>query len=162
MAPQRISASSLKKEEHHRGSVLVVRRIGPIAQTRARLLAALEDENGHTIILTFYHQKRNVSAEEFLPKGAVLAVKEPYLHLDSLQVSSTDNEADTACYVVRVDHPSDIIVLPFSDPLVPSKFFLETIISTAAAWKDAGNSSFKNKRFLDANRWYVSRCSIIF
>lgn len=156
MSFQQIFVSSLKEEEHHRGSVLVVRRIGPVAQTWARLLAALEDEKGNAIVLTFYHQKHNVSAEEFMPEGAVLAIKEPYLHLDCVHVSSTDNEAANVRYVVRVDHPSDLIFLPFSDPLVPSKFSPETILSTGAAWKDAGNSSFVNKRFLDASRWYVS------
>ncbi|KAM0716330.1 hypothetical protein Q7P37_007775 [Cladosporium fusiforme] len=124
-ALRKIPISDLKAEVHHLGSVLIVRRIGIIAQTWARLVAAVEDENGNTCFLTFYHHNRDVPAEEFMPEGAVLAIKQPYLRVDHAHVTEQDPKAYFLC--IRVDHPSDLVVLPVSDTSIPSKFASETI-----------------------------------
>lgn len=54
-----------------------MRAVGPVSQTWARLLAAIQNETSNACIVSFMHHMRDVSAREFIPEGAVLAIKEP-------------------------------------------------------------------------------------
>jgi hypothetical protein len=147
----------LKLETHHRGTVLIARRIGVVTQTWSRLLAALQDESGNTYLLVFNQHMRDVSADEFVPKGATLAIKQPYFHVD--MVHPPQDTSDSAVnlksmfFVLRLDHPTDLVVLPPCDTLVPLQFRDATSVATAATWKEKGNAAFAKGRFLEARRW---------
>jgi hypothetical protein len=79
---------------------------------------------------------RDVSADEFVPKGATLAIKQPYFHVD--MVHPPQDTSDSAVnlksmfFVLRLDHPTDLVVLPPCDTLVPLQFRDATSVATAA------------------------------
>lgn len=143
------------------GSVLIARRIGPASQTWTRLLFAVEDEAGKTSIVTFNQHPRDVLADEFIPEGAVVAIKEPYLHMDYINLKVDPATRDHAAlshsmfWVIRIDHPSDLVVLPAFHDSIPLRFHVAATPGTAMLWKEKGNVAFGKKRFLEAQRWYV-------
>lgn len=97
---------------------------------------------------------RDVPAEEFIPDGAVLAIKEPYAHIDFVHPPNTPEDTKIALFcVIRVDHPTDLIVLSTSDDLIPSQWCTDTIAETAMSWKAKGNLAFAESHFLQAHRW---------
>jgi hypothetical protein len=147
----------LKVHVRQRGYVLIARKIGVVTQTWSRLLAGLQDETGNTCILIFNHHMRDTPAEEFIPDGATLAIKEPYLHVDMVhsphEMSSNAENLKSVFFASRVDHPSDLVVSPICDTLVPSQFRNSSQVGTAASWKLKGNTAYANDRFLEAHRW---------
>lgn len=134
-----------------------MRRIGSVTQTWARLLFAIQDETGNTCLVTFNQHMRDVPAEEFIPKGAVVAIKEPFVHMESSHPFKDPKHSALRMqhmfWVVRVDHPADLVVLPPSDSLVPTDFRTSTTLETAIQWKEKGNVAFATRRFLEAQRW---------
>lgn len=108
-------------------------------------------------MLAFHQHMRDVAADEFIPKGATVAIKEPYLHVDMVHPpQNTSNSAanyQSMFFLLRVDHPADLLVLPTCDTLIPLQFRITTSAGTAASWKDKGNAAFANGRFLEAQRW---------
>lgn len=125
-----------------------------MTQTWSRLLAALQDERGNTCLLVLNLHMRDVPADEYIPKGATIAIKEPYLHEDRAHsTSKSAAKAKNTFFVLRVDHPTDLVVLPPCDKLVPVQFQTATSGDTAASWKEKGNAAFARGRFLEAHRW---------
>ena len=128
-----------------------------MTQTWSRLLAALQDESGNTCLLVLNHHMRDVPADEYIPKGATLAIKEPYFHVDRAHrpddTSKNAAKAKSMFFVLRVDHPVDLVVLPPCDTLIPVQFRTTTSDDTAASWKEKGNAAFARGRFLEAQRW---------
>jgi hypothetical protein len=121
------------------------------------MLVALQDETGNTCMLIFTQHMRDVPADEYIPEGATLAVKDPYMHVDMVHpphdTSDGANNLKTMFFVLRVDHPADLVVVPPCDPLVPLRFRVATSVDTGAAWKEKGNAAFARGRFLEAQRW---------
>jgi hypothetical protein len=154
-----VNISDLKFHTILRGSVLIARRIGVPTQTWSRLLVGLQDETGNTCVLIFNHHMRDIPAEEFIPEGATLAIKQPYLHVDMVhsphEISNNAKNLKSMFFALRVNHPADLVILPPCDILVPSQFRTATSGGTAASWKESGNSAFTNGRYLEAHRWYV-------
>jgi len=128
-----------------------------VTQTWSRLLAGLQDETGNTCILIFNQHMRDVSAAEFIPAGATVAIKEPCLQVDMVhsphEMSNNTANLKSMFFALRVDHHTDLVVLPPCDTLVPSQFRIATSTGTAASWKEKGNTAFTNNRFLEAHRW---------
>ena len=137
--------------------MLIARRIGAATQTWSRLLVGLEDETGNTCILIFNQHMRDIPAEEFIPEGATVAIKQPYLHVDMNhsphEISNNAKNLKSMFFALRVNHPADLVVLPPCDFLVPLQFRTATSVGTAASWKESGNVAFKNGRLLEAHRW---------
>ena len=152
-----VNISDIRLATRQRGNVLIARRIGVVTQTWSRLLAALQDECGNTCLLVLNQHMRDVPADEYIPKGATLAIKEPYLHEDtahrSHDTSKKEAKFKSKFFVLRVDHPSDLVVLPPCDMLVPVQFQTATSDETAASWKEKGNAACARGRFLEAHRW---------
>jgi len=118
-----------------------------VTQTWSRLLAAVQDESGNTCLLVLSQHMRDVPADEFIPKGATLAIKEPYLHVDRAHNTSKGAaKAKNTFFVLRVDHPTDVVVLPPRDKLVPVQFKTTSSGDTAASWKEKGNAAFARGR----------------
>jgi len=67
----------------------------------------------------------------------VVAVKEPYYRFNGA-------EGD---YMICVDHPSDVILLRFTDPIIPESLRLEPVLKSAEDWKKAGDTAFLQKDF---------------
>lgn len=99
----------------------------------------------------------DIPAEEFIPEGATLAIKQPYLHVDMVhsphEMSNNAKNLKSMFFALRVNHPADLVVLPPCDSLVPLPFRTATSVDTAASWKESGNIAFTKGRFLEAHRW---------
>lgn len=127
-----------------------------MTQTWSRLLAALQDETGNTCLLVLNQHMRDIPADEYIPKGATLAIKEPYLHVDKAHdMGKNAAKAKSMFFVLRVDHPADLVVLPPCDTLVPVQFHTTASDDSAASWKEKGNAAFARGRFFEAHRWQV-------
>lgn len=149
-----VTIAELEFEIRRPGTVLIARRLGPTTQTWSRLLVGVEDEIGMSCVLTFNQHMRDVPAEEFVPEGAVLAIKEPHLHIDFVHPSNTEEDLSNRLFcVIRVDHPADLVVLSTLDDLVPQQWRAELIPESALSWKEHGNSAFSKDHFLQAHRW---------
>lgn len=96
---------------------------------------------------------RDVPAEEFIPEGAVLAIKEPHLHIDSVHPIEASNVLENTFWVIRVDQPTDLIVLPPSETLIPTQWLTDTTPGTAISWKEMGNAALVENHVLRAHRW---------
>jgi len=135
---QPIDINKLRLETHHRGKVLILRAFGhPIRMQSVQ--NAFEDAKGNVDRLALYNEDFTVPAEELLPKGVVVAVKEPYCK------ASADGG-----YTIRIDHPSDLIVLQHGDPSMPAAFafaMLKLTDTPASHLKTEGNNAYLKKEY---------------
>ncbi|KAJ9487408.1 hypothetical protein VN97_g5901 [Penicillium thymicola] len=92
---------------HHRGSYFLVRSITQ-AEKMTAARAIVEDEKEDAISLQMLHERLRCH-DGSVDKGQILLVKEPYLTLTSVGE-----------YGVRVDHVSDILIIPLFDKMTPS------------------------------------------
>ena len=104
-------------------------------------MAIVEDEKKDVFVLQLYYQaeENERSAEEILPEGSVLIVKEPYLKV------MADGD-----YGIRVDHLSDIIFdVPES---IPSQWQLKSKKEhvPAGTSKMRGNDCFNKSKYFEA------------
>ncbi|KAF3763370.1 hypothetical protein M406DRAFT_73986 [Cryphonectria parasitica EP155] len=127
-----ITLDELKLEIHHRGRVLLAKVFcEPIYS--GSILNAIEDIHGNVDCLSMFHQPTTEFPTNILPKGAIIAVKEPYYKL------SSDRST-----IVRVDHPSDCMLLKPSHEMVPSAWQqVGRVTVRASRMKDKGNDAFK-------------------
>lgn len=102
----------------------------------------MEDENGEVEKLALYNHSES-SIFSSLPKGCVVAVKEPYYKLNA------GGEED---FMICVDHPSDVLLLRYNDPIVPLALKPDTA-RTVEDWKKAGDQAFLDKDFPTAIFW---------
>lgn len=95
---KKVMIRDLRLETHHSGTYLLLRSVTPPDRMTA-VMAIVEDEKKDVLMLQLYYQaeENERSAEEILPEGAVLIVKEPYLKV------MADGD-----YGIRVDHLSDV------------------------------------------------------
>ncbi|KAK5723705.1 hypothetical protein LTR15_005404 [Elasticomyces elasticus] len=94
-----IHISDLRLETRHEGQVLLLRTIGyPLSGLAIK--NAVEDDRGNVDVLAVYNIHMSVPPESLLPKGAVVAIKEPLYE-----------EISDGKYQIRVDHPSDLVLL---------------------------------------------------
>ena len=132
-------------ETHHRGSYILVRSITQ-AESMGAVMAIVEDEEKDAISLQMLNEKLRCQ-DGCADKGQILLVKEPYL------TSMSDTE-----YVVRVDHVSDIMFIPFFDEMVPSAWREripehETSQWMARDWLSMGNEYLNRGKFYSATEW---------
>ena len=104
-----VHLAQLTEETHHRGKVLIVRRVGWSQVGRTSILTTVQDGSGDTEHLEIYNGDWTLG-QGSVPRTA-FAIKEPYLTLSQDQ---------TLC--LRVDHPTDILPIDPTDPLVPEFF----------------------------------------
>lgn len=141
---KRVAIKDLLLETHHRGTYLLLRSITPPDRMTA-VMSIVEDENKDALMPQLYHQEEENErpADDILPEGTVLVVKEPYLKL----MSDGDHG-------LRIDHPSDIIHLPSHDDRVPTCWQprRKEKSLTASAWKKKGNNRFDESKYHAAIR----------
>lgn len=126
-----ISINQLELETVHRGRVLVARTFGHPLRIQS-IQNAIEDGQLSVERLAVYNVQ--LRPEQLLPKGQLVAVKEPYYKAT----------ADGG-HVVRVDHPSDLLLLRPEDDIIPLQLRpkLLELVNSPAYWKAKGNAAFK-------------------
>jgi len=144
--------SDLRLETHHTGRVLLLRTFGHPSRIQA-VQNAVEDANGNVDRVAVYNTDTGITPERLLPKGAVLAVKEPFYK----------TTADGG-YSLRVDHPSDLILLSASDALVPQQLAprLIELDVPAPPLKVKGNDAYGKKDYhaaIDCYTQALAACS---
>ena len=107
-------------------------------------MTLIEDENGNVDKLAMYNQADG-SILSNIPEGCVVAVKEPYYK----QTAEHD-------FIISVDHPSDVLLLRFKDPIIPARLKVGTeaaMTKTAAEWRSVGDAAFIQRDFPTAVFW---------
>ncbi|KAK0632612.1 hypothetical protein B0T14DRAFT_598050 [Immersiella caudata] len=134
-----IPLTQLRAETHHWGQGIIVKAASPPYVGGAGALSIVEDEFGNADKLAIYSQPET-SILSGVPEGCVVAVKEPYYRFNG-----SDED-----YVICVDHPSDVILLRFTDPIIPEPLRLGPVLKTADDWKKAGDTAFLERDFSTA------------
>lgn len=135
--------SDLTLETHHRGSYILVRAVTP-TDVMTAIMAVVEDQRGDVLMLQLYNQEADLATDGRLVEGTVILIKEPYLKM------MADGD-----YGLRVDHLSDIMLIPEHDTLVPSVWRTQSQNPTSAIyWKTKGNNFFNKSAYYDAIGWY--------
>ncbi len=136
-----IPLSELSPESHHRGKGIIVKAASP-PFVGAGAVSIVEDEFGNAEKLAIYNQADS-SILSGVPEGCVIAVKEPYYK----------NNGAEDDFMICVDHPSDVILLRFTDPIIPETLRLGPLLQTAEDWKNAADRAFIEKDFPTAVFW---------
>ncbi|KAK3393249.1 hypothetical protein B0H63DRAFT_406376 [Podospora didyma] len=122
--------SDLRVETHHRGKGIIVKVIS-MPFIGAGAVSIVEDEFGNVDKLAIYNQGDS-SILSGVPEGCVVGVKEPYY-----KYNGAEND-----YMICVDHPSDVILLRFADPIIPESLQLGPLLKTSLEWRTAGDTAF--------------------
>ncbi|KAK3945207.1 SET and MYND domain-containing protein 4 [Diplogelasinospora grovesii] len=130
-----ISLGELRVETHHRGQGIIVKVISP-PYIGAGVVSIVEDEFGNADKLAVYNQGDS-SILSGVPEGCIVAVKEPYY-----KHNGAEND-----YMICVDHPSDVILLRFTDPIIPEPLRLGPLLKSAEDWRTAGDKAFIERDF---------------
>lgn len=142
-----ITINELRLENHHTGRVLFARIFGTPFRLQA-VQGAIFDVAGGVDRIAIYNFELGLSPASVLPAYAILAIKQPYYKV------TVDGGV-----TVRVDHPSDLVLLfdhdgraPSALWPTPSKFILE---QDALSLKARGNQAFKEKNHRKAVELYT-------
>lgn len=146
---QPMKISELRMETHHRGCILKVHRVAPVVRLAGHSWTMVQEEGSDEIERLEISLHSSNCGEDILDFGKIYKIKEPYFTFSDDQSEAT----------LRIDHPSDIIVLP--EELHPdSKHTENSEDSTAAAIKsateskDQGNAALKQRELLLAHSKY--------
>ncbi|CAI7632337.1 unnamed protein product [Penicillium manginii] len=153
-APSTIPLTRLSKimfrdlclETHHRGQYILVRTVTP-TDVMTAVMAIVEDEDGRVFMIQIYNQGEEFSKFLDLPEGVVLVVKEPYVKV------MADGD-----FGIRVDHISNIILIPGFDERIPLSWRARIISveeDLPAFWKERGNEFFEQSRYHFAIQCYT-------
>ncbi|KAL6897058.1 hypothetical protein GGI43DRAFT_106339 [Trichoderma evansii] len=139
-----IHLRDLTLETQHRGRVLIVRAFCE-PNVIVAIQNAVEDELGDVDCLAIYNLLPTTEANAVLPQGAIVAIKEPYYK----------RTADGGLFV-RVDHPTDFVLLKPGDSIIPRSLDARTkkINQSAIRLKEEGNAKFKRGEFQVAAEVY--------
>lgn len=101
---QQIGLADLRMNEHHRGKVLIVRRVASVVKLIAYSWTIIQDDSsGETERLEICMHKTRYG-KDLLELGSTFQIKEPYFTLN-------DEQEPT----LRIDHPSDLVICAYSD-----------------------------------------------
>jgi hypothetical protein len=120
---------------------------------RVAVELSVEDPNGDIILLTLYNFPGLFLAnakvlDAHFPIGTVMAIREPWM-----KIPSTGSYQNT---IIRVDSPSDVVILEPSNPVLRGVRWQTTPIvyrhafESAEQWKGCGNQHFKDGLFVPA------------
>lgn len=133
-----IAISQMRTEIPHRGKRLVVRVVAPSICEEA-LMAVVVDEEDSVARLQLLNQPSEtvVPARQTLRLGSFYLIKEPFAIVDPL-----------GGYILRVDHPSDISLLPLDHELVPAEWRKTEIVAGSSR-----NMRMQGNYFVGKQRW---------
>lgn len=146
---RKINIENLCIETHHRDTYLLVRPVTPADRMSGTLVMAIvEDENNHVIMLQLFHQELEGEeiTEQIFNQYRAFIIKEPYMNL------LADGD-----YGLRVDHSSDVICLPDHDQRIPRLWWRTPDENTmpASAWNAKGYEYFKESKYRNALECYT-------
>ncbi|KAF6798893.1 tpr domain protein [Colletotrichum sojae] len=148
---QPLAISEMKLEEHHKGKRVTVRTMTQTSRINA-IMAIAEDEEGTAVLLQLYNQpdEAEVKAEYVLPENSVCIIKEPFFKV------TTSGE-----YSLRVDHVTDIIMLPEDDERIPLKWRSTQgrILVSSEETRLEGNEAVSRQDWGQAERLYTQALS---
>ncbi len=141
-----VTLDTLRVGQHHRGQGLVVKAVTP-AFRGVGAVSIVVDRLGNADKLAIYNHS-DTSLLSNLPEGCVVAVKEPYY-----QRTGKGSEC-----MLCIDHPSDVLLLRFDDPLIPpalrpSEAEQAVLRKTPEAWRQAGDMAFLQRDLPTAAYW---------
>jgi hypothetical protein len=142
-------------EKRHAGKGVVVRTISA-PYHGAGIVCIVEDSAGNADKLTI-HNHTDTSVLANVPEGCVLAVKEPYYRRNGGGGGGGGRgHGDDNDFVVCVDHPSDVVLLRFNDPLIPPSLRLrpdQPIFKQPGEWRAVGDKAFLERDLPTAIFW---------
>jgi tetratricopeptide (TPR) repeat protein len=147
-----ITLNEMMVPKFHYGRYLLCRTINP-ATCMVGVTVAIEDLNGDVEELALYNLVKDfdMSLDDILPIGTIIAIKEPYMKYGSVG----NNVA------IRCDSPSDVVFLTDNSPtLVGTKWFVKYDKSSFDSLKAKGNDMFKQKRYERALEFYSKALNI--
>ncbi|TLS28143.1 hypothetical protein PpBr36_00057 [Pyricularia pennisetigena] len=140
---EKITLDALRPDTHHYGKCLIVRTVA-LPYTGVGTSTIVEDETGAVARLVIFAYSDS-SILSNVPEGCFVAIKEPFFRSSSQEEEEKEGgELDLAPGAfISVDHPSDIVLLRFSDPAIAARFGSVTpLLGSADEWKQAGDASF--------------------
>lgn len=162
---QPIKLSDIRMDTHHRGRVLVVRRVAPVVKLVVFSWTVVQDEStGETERLeVLLHKSKH--GQDILELGSTFEIKEPYFTL-----------SDLGDPTLRIDHPSDLVVrkdnfsahVPvfcydsIGDPegAAPSKDTI-SLAKTAKDFKEDGNTAIGQQAYQLAHANYTQALQMV-
>lgn len=113
----------------------------------------MEDPNGGVVLICVYNfpglfQATIKMLDAYIPPGTMMAIREPWY-----KISGGDAARSSA--FIRVDSPSDIIILDPSHPILQGITWkgismTSPVSTTAEMWRGVGNRYFKDGLFIPA------------
>jgi tetratricopeptide (TPR) repeat protein len=144
-----IKLQDLLMETHHRGRVLSVRRVSPVAELKASSWAVVQGESLDDVgrLELFLHRSRH--GQDMLVAGSEFFIKEPYYTLN------TQGER-----VIKVDHPSDLVISVYADDPEGWRNRENTAAraetKSAAKCKEEGNAALQKQDAARAHQCYTA------
>jgi hypothetical protein len=155
-----IPLRSLELGKHHLGKALVVRTVA-FPYSGVGTVTVVEDEDGDVErLVIFAHSDSSILSN--IPEGCFVAVKEPFYRFPPTSATGAGTGVSPGIYpesnspVISVDHPSDILLLRFSDPIIPLRLkggVEHPLLSSLDEWKTAGDTSFLQGDLATAAFW---------
>ncbi|KZS91350.1 hypothetical protein SISNIDRAFT_487669 [Sistotremastrum niveocremeum HHB9708] len=145
-----ISLRDMLAPYRHRGRYLLARVYLPPAKSLSINLY-VEDRQGDAILVTVYNYPRlfHTGDEElnlYFPKGQIVLIREPWAKPDG----------GLAHHFIRIDSPSDLVLLDASEPILRGKKWQTEIEATrrlptsAEEFRVQGNALFRRELFVPA------------
>lgn len=131
--------SDLLIETRDSGAVLLLRAV-TTPYVWSSTVTVAEDETGDVVRLTVCNLEDNV-IDPIVIQGSLLAIKQPCW-----------SQLVDGGYHVRVDHPSDMVILKPEDDIVPETWRENnsSASKTPSQWKKEGDMMFLKKKFRQA------------
>ncbi|KAH7401742.1 hypothetical protein DE146DRAFT_735078 [Phaeosphaeria sp. MPI-PUGE-AT-0046c] len=134
----------VKISSHDPNCVVVVRAItDPYVYSAS--ITVVEDENGDVARLTVCNLEDSFF-DPVLARESIMVVRQPCWTI-----------TPDGSYHIRVDHPSDLLLLDSSNKIVPSTWRCKeeySVKKTSVGWKEEGDTNFLNKKFREALACY--------
>ncbi|KAB5586143.1 hypothetical protein GE09DRAFT_1210722 [Coniochaeta sp. 2T2.1] len=153
-----ITIAHLQIGTHHRGRSVLVRIVTPPLRLQSNLtpvqpiIAIVKDAEGAMTMLQLWHSatKADTPVSETLRVGSTYLIKEPLFKL-------LYNWVPGFIYCLRVDHYSDILLLPDDHELLPVQWRgSQAKASTSKHLRVQGNEAVAKKAWAEAERLYTS------
>ncbi|KAF6794275.1 TPR domain-containing protein [Colletotrichum musicola] len=117
------------------------------------IMAIAEGEEGTAVLLQLYNQpdEAEVKAEYILPERSVCTIKEPFFKVTA-----------SGEYSLRVDHVTDILILPEDDERIPLKWRSSQgriLVSSEETWLEGNEAVSRRQDWGQAERLYTQAIS---
>lgn len=145
---EEVTIGQLQWNVRHRGMFIWLMKFSELVCFRpTNTILVVNDRNLDSKYMEVMLADQRLRAHGLFPPGTAIALKEPFV---------TKGEYDEE--ILRVDHLSDIITIPLTDPRVPQRFNQVSDHdqqATALQWKERGNEALKKNDHAGAVNVYT-------